>query len=389
MGYGLHGDPHGRGDGAHRYGRVWRSRQSQGCSTPFLVPREEPQQQQGEDAECNRDAVGGLGGDGAAAQSNQQTYPFTICARSVSKLTHLTRHKDWWEQVKARSVLDEKTTSKLIMLMMACKPPPPSEPMRGFSLFVYDQCYKKKGKSRGQHRAAEKVDASGDLIDLVSMVIVNTLKIHAPCLLAGGLTPQKRAQLQETGPYTKPFVASLTPFLHPDRVNGSLYAQMEETGTWVTQVMSRSGRSSCSGLNVALVARALVGRPNIHGGRTPISICAPLLNCDTKARKDTIRISTNLEELSEDKDVIGAMSDGQSMLEMARLKKEGPERWKMLLIICGCFHQFGHFLFSGQEAYFEAITKRVCALADDSHRTLTTVTFGNCCAIRFPTIQIS
>ena len=302
----------------------------------------------------------------AMRQSNQQCYPFTICARSVSKLTHMTRHKDWADDVLARAVLDKKTTNKLVHLMMECKPPPESEPMRGFSLFVYDQCYKKKGKSRGQHRAAEKVDASGDLVDLVSMVIVNTLSIHVPCLLAGGLTPQKRMQLQQTGPYTKPFVASLLPALHPDRVNASLYTLMEETGTWVTQVMARSGTQLCSGLNVALVARALVGRPNVHGGRTPIAVHQPLLNCDTKARKDTIRISTNLEELAGADDVIGAMSDGQSMLEMARLKKEDPARWKMLLIICGCFHQFGHFLFAGQEGYFECITKREFTRASPS-----------------------
>lgn len=292
----------------------------------------------------------------AVRQANQQQYPFTVCARSVSMLTHLTRDKDWKEAVKDRRVLDKKTSTKLVRLMMAAKPPPPSEPMLGFSLHIYDQCYKKKGQSRGKHRAAEKVDASGDLVDLVSMVVVNSLTVHVPRLLAGGLSAAKRASLRQTGPYTKPFVSSLLPALHPDAVIASLYSLKQETNDWIIQVMTRSGTQQTTDLNVALVARALIGRPNVDGGKTPMTINDPLLNCDTRARKDTVRISTYLENRSNDGDVIGCMSDGQSMVEQARLIRQDPIRWKMLLIMCGCFHQFGHFMFGQQEAYFEAIT---------------------------------
>lgn len=268
----------------------------------------------------------------------------------------LTRDKDWKEAVKDRRVLDKKTSTKLVRLMMAAKPPPPSEPMLGFSLHIYDQCYKKKGQSRGKHRAAEKVDASGDLVDLVSMVVVNSLTVHVPRLLAGGLSAAKRASLRQTGPYTKPFVSSLLPALHPDAVIASLYSLKQETNDWIIQVMTRSGTQQTTDLNVALVARALIGRPNVDGGKTPMTINDPLLNCDTRARKDTVRISTYLENRSNDGDVIGCMSDGQSMVEQARLIRQDPIRWKMLLIMCGCFHQFGHFMFGQQEAYFEAIT---------------------------------
>ena len=46
--------------------------------------------------------------------------------------------------------------------------------------FLFDQKYAKKGASRGEHRAAERVDASGDLVELVSVVLVNFIKTEIP-----------------------------------------------------------------------------------------------------------------------------------------------------------------------------------------------------------------
>ena len=46
--------------------------------------------------------------------------------------------------------------------------------------FVFDQKYAKKGESRGKHRAAERVNASGDLVELVSTVLVNMMRIPVP-----------------------------------------------------------------------------------------------------------------------------------------------------------------------------------------------------------------
>ena len=46
--------------------------------------------------------------------------------------------------------------------------------------FVFDQKYAKKGESRKKHRAAERVDASGDLVELVSTVLVNVMKVPVP-----------------------------------------------------------------------------------------------------------------------------------------------------------------------------------------------------------------
>jgi hypothetical protein len=57
-------------------------------------------------------------------QANQQTYPISICARSISMLTHRTPYKDWNEQLLARRVLSRPTAVKLVHLMMKCRPPP-------------------------------------------------------------------------------------------------------------------------------------------------------------------------------------------------------------------------------------------------------------------------
>ena len=57
--------------------------------------------------------------------------------------------------------------------------------------FTFDQKYSKKGAARGKHRAQERVDASGDLVDLVSTVLVNFVRQHLPFTLGGGLTPDE------------------------------------------------------------------------------------------------------------------------------------------------------------------------------------------------------
>ena len=97
----------------------------------------------------------------AVRQANQQHYPFTVCARSAAKITRMTRTKDWKESLYQRQTLSKNTALKLIDLMMECKPACRFGCSRTFALHIFDQCYKKKGKSRAQHRAAEKVDASG------------------------------------------------------------------------------------------------------------------------------------------------------------------------------------------------------------------------------------
>lgn len=323
----------------------------------------------------------------AVRQANQQNHQISICARSVWMLMRRSRSSDWTAQSRSRQVLSKPTTIKLVRLMMLCRPRALFHEMPGFALHIYDQRHTKKGAARGTHRAAEKVDASGDLVDLVSMTIVNSLTIHVPAALASGLSPQLLASLKETGPYTKPLAASLLPRVHPERVKASLYELMSETGTWLHQVKTRSGNSTLGSMTVALVARACVGRPAIDGGKAFMDINPPILNCDTKSHSDGIRIFTMLESLAQDPDgVLAAICDGQSMIgcvlaasasrpastsilllilpsnlgislvtSAARLKRRDPERWKMILILCGCFHQFGHFLFGGHESFFEAI----------------------------------
>jgi hypothetical protein len=109
----------------------------------------------------------------ALRQNNQQMHVFSVCARSVSMFMHRTPMKDWRELQRKRMVLSRTTTLKLIYLMMECRPKPSYYVSTKISFHIFDQTFKKKGESRGKHRAAERVDASGDLVDLISMVIVS------------------------------------------------------------------------------------------------------------------------------------------------------------------------------------------------------------------------
>ena len=120
----------------------------------------------------------------------------------------------------------------------------------------------------------------------------------------------------------------------------------------------RFGLADVNEMRTAHVARALIGRPAISGGRAYVKINAPILECDTKKLSDGIRIIAFLEGLStEDEQIILALiSDGQSMLLLLYLKRRFPERYRHILILCGNFHAFGHFMFGGQESYHDCFT---------------------------------
>ena len=148
------------------------------------------------------------------------------------------------------------TAVKLVVkLMMKCRPQPDFPPSKFMSLFIFDQRYVKKGASRGKHRAAERVDASGDLVDLISMVIVNSVKVPIPASLGGGISTAHANLLQSTGPYTLPFTNLLIK-AEPSRVRAITYRFMRETGAWLTAVHGPARRDVVGNA----VGRAVRGR---------------------------------------------------------------------------------------------------------------------------------
>ena len=247
-------------------------------------------------------------------QANQQTYPFTVCARSVAMLMRRSTTFDWADKLKNRMVLSKPTTIKLVRYMMECKPGVHFQVMHPLSFFIFDQCYRKKGKSRGQHRAAERVDASGDLIALVSIVIVNSLELHVPALLAGGICPRLSALLQLKGPYTRPFT-DVMPALEPNAVRASLLQMTRETGCWILDTADAFNLNDVSQHTIASMARALAGRPNLQISKSPITFHKPIIDCDTKAHKDAIKFMTFFEtKTPKPHGVIILAGDGQSMM---------------------------------------------------------------------------
>ena len=294
----------------------------------------------------------------AMRQANQQVFPFSVCARSVAMYMHRVPVKDWKELCKKRSVLSRPTTVKLIHEMMACRPKPNFETRGDVRMHVFDQTFRKKGASRAVHRAAERVDASGALVDLINMVIVNSVSVPLPSNL-GKLSDVERNQLVTTGPYTKPF-RSILPAVQPAAVIASTFVFMEGVGGWIRQARERFSLDGWSELRTAIVARALLGRPNVCSSRAYLRVNKPILNCDTKSIEDGVRIVNFLEQLDSPlghrPEVLMCMGDGQSVLLLSYLKRRFPERYRHVLICCGNFHAFGHFLFGGQQSFHDCYT---------------------------------
>jgi hypothetical protein len=113
-------------------------------------------------------------------QANQWRHSFTVCVNSVLALSRRLPYLEWRKQCEMRQLVDRKTATKLLYHMMTVRPPLPFLATSAVQQFVYDQKYCKKGESRGKHRGPEKVDAAGDLIELVSMVYLNTIKVPLP-----------------------------------------------------------------------------------------------------------------------------------------------------------------------------------------------------------------
>ena len=138
-----------------------------------------------------------------------------------------------------------------------------------------------------------------------------------------------------------------------------------KVGSWLLQARNRFDLESVADMRIAHVGRAAVGRPAISGGRAHVKVNKPIFNCDTKSIADAIKIIGALERVNvagadaddcEEQAVLITQSDGQSMVLQCRLKTRHPDRYRHLLITCGNFHAFGHFMFGGHEAFFDCYT---------------------------------
>ena len=116
-------------------------------------------------------------------------------------------------------------------------------------------------------------------------------------------------------------------------------------------------------MSLAQIARGLIGRPDVGSCPAAFRFGKPILDCDTKSHADGARIFKALEDAGllddsspEELVVLMCLGDGQSMLQAARLKRKDPDRYRHILILCGNFHAFGHFMFAGHESYFDCFT---------------------------------
>jgi hypothetical protein len=238
----------------------------------------------------------------AYRQANQQNHTFSCCARTISALGAKLSNREWERQVRRREILSKKWAYVLLGLMMACRPPADILTTSAVQSYIIDQKYIKKGKPRGAHRAGERVDASGDLVDLVSFVFVNVMKIPVPYALSP-LTPEETLELKESGPYTRaPDLIKLV--LNPVAVKASVVEMFGEMLGFVKQVMQRSGVQRPADLTIAKIARSQCGRPQMQCLATRWDLGPPIIGddekgCDTKSMKDLVHINDALNALND------------------------------------------------------------------------------------------
>jgi hypothetical protein len=195
-------------------------------------------------------------------QANQWEHTFSICVRSLSALARRMPTAEWRRQTRMRALLARSTATEFLKMVMAVRRPsqphtytprthhahtshtrhtyithtthtshtllPQVRPGPGFlrtsavQHFVFDQKYAKKGESRGKHRGAERVDASGDLVELVSTVLVNVMRTSVPQTLgrlASSILELPTATLSTVN-VLQPACAALRVNLRPTRVPG-------------------------------------------------------------------------------------------------------------------------------------------------------------------------
>jgi hypothetical protein len=238
---------------------------------------------------------------GVYRQANQQNCTFSTLARTVEALATHCSKRQWARMMKSREIYSRPWAYKIVAIMMKTRPAPDGMMHTALGSFIVDQKYVKKGESRGRHRAAEKVDASGDLIELVAFVYVNVMKIPIPYALAP-LTPAEILDLQESGPYTRdPSRVKLV--LDIDVVKASVVEMFVESMGFVKQVMARAGVARVANLGIPMVARSQCGRPAVRcSGRTYWELGPPVLGddetgCDTKSKKDVQQFMARVREM--------------------------------------------------------------------------------------------
>ena len=138
----------------------------------------------------------------ATRRGNQQVHTFSCCVRSLAALARRLPTKEWSRQQVRKQLLSRPTAIKLLKMAHTVRPLAGYVASTTYASYVYDQKYAKKGESRSKHRGAERVDASGDLVELVNLVYVNLMHLPLPQAL-GALSPREAMSISQTGPYTR------------------------------------------------------------------------------------------------------------------------------------------------------------------------------------------
>ena len=284
---------------------------------------------------------------------NQRSWSFSILARSISWMNQRVPHRVWRAEQKAGRMAHRDTCQRVLE---ACAKllAVPFALHRSVAVFGADQTYAWQGMSKTakNHRAVERVDASGMPIQIKHLVYVNCVQVLLPHDFPS-LNGIDLLQIAQHGPYTEPYANLYAP-LNPTRVQHDLRSYAQEVaqhlldavppGTQVNQITLRS------------IAQATFGYPDKDPrGPTPMKITPPLLETDTKSYNDLMKIFSWVVRFVPYLTTLICLvlfGDGQTVLRSRDLKRKFPKVYKRLLIGCGFFHHVAHLLFALNEAFW-------------------------------------
>ena len=267
--------------------------------------------------------------------------PFSQAIKGVSYLYSTVSRVQWDRERAMRRVVGRSYATQLLDAMADCRPPPEWELSSFFASIAFDQTYTRAagaGVGTSAYRSVQGVNPDGSQRDREQVTYINGQDYAVP---AFAISAAALALLTASGPYTQDF-ARLYPHLQPDRVD-RVMDDLLVRAVGLVGAAHQAGRRT-----VGDVLRALLSRPNHDpGGGTYTTYILPLLNCDTKAYTDMVRIIDWMHHhLGGIPVVLQVIGDGQSVLRMRDLKRLYPDTYQHVLVSNGHFHSSAHFQFA-------------------------------------------
>jgi hypothetical protein len=288
-----------------------------------------------------------------ARTSNCKRRQLIVVLKSVSALRQCVPTRFWRMEVKQRNLLDRQVTVDFVKFLAQKLPKPPFDATELVFTICLDQCHFWQGcANKGRKRGRERVDEDGQRLSVMQVTVINALSAPVPKVLVGNWTHADATYIAHNGIYTEPFDLVLN-YLDPAKCTlflmeiykefvSTFHKVHTETDCWKEAVLS-------------LISKPKWEEVAHQDGATHVDFHTPLLNCDTKSRRDIYRILLWVIMLSPRAIVRRVLADGQGIIGIMAAKVRKPDKWKSIWPDPVDLHAFSHDIFAGHEIYFTAL----------------------------------